>query len=255
MKGKDVVVSVVRDMDMYKRCVGENPNMDALEKIVFDNNEENKYISVRYNEFLDDLDPDRDCWIVFCHEDWRADENMSSVLEKLDPHYIYGPIGLFLQRRLLCDYFITVGTIKQCDKSGKDYVIYNPKLLSGRVDTLDCQCMIVHASLIRKHSLRFDENLPFDMYVEDFCAFAHEKYGIETNVCPIECTHFSHGNLSDNFYRALAYVNDKFRGSYKRYISTVGYRSTFGGSDRSVHHTRVPRLAMKLNGILIKKNR
>ena len=44
-----------------------------------------------------------------------------------------------------------------------------------KVQTFDCQCLIIHSSLINRYKLRFDENLTFDLYVEDFCANANEK--------------------------------------------------------------------------------
>lgn len=247
---KPYVVSVVRDFSMYDKCVGKNNSFDGFERVVFDNNIENLSITKRYNSFIDSHCQDEDCWIVFCHEDWRAEEDMVKVLEKLDKDKIYGPIGIFLQHRLMRDYIINVGSICQCDKDGSRLIrIGKSAMKKGRVDTLDCQCVIVHSSLIRRYNLRFDENLLYDMYVEDFCASAHDRYGIITEVYPIKCTHFSYGVLGKSFYDALQYVKKKFEHSYKGYITTVGYKNTFGfRQDRwTLHHTHFPRIAMLLN--------
>ena len=250
------VVSVVRDPVMYDMCVGRNPFFDSFERIAFDNNKDNLSIPYRYNSFLDPLPEAYQGWIVFCHEDWKCEEDLSLILPGLDRDKIYGPIGVFIQHRLCRDYIIAVGKIKMCDKNGRRLVTagrHCPK--SGRVDCLDCQCVIVHSSLIRKYKLRFDENLSFDMYVEDFCASAHENFGIITEVVPIRCIHFSYGVLGESFRKALEYVQQKFKNARKGYITPVGYKCTFGYRQKGpLHHTHFPRLALRLNGKHNKRN-
>lgn len=258
ISGQPYVVSVVRDFKMYSKCVGDNPCFDGFRKVVFDNNQENLAITKRYNSFIDSLGKDEDCWIVFCHEDWRAEEDMAAVLKHLDPGKIYGPIGVFIQHRMIRDYIVPVGKIRMCDKDGGRLIVTGRSAMKhGRVDTLDCQCVVVHSSLIRKYGLRFDENLLYDMYVEDFCATAHDRYGVFTEVYPMRCTHFSYGVLGSSFFNALAYMKGKFKSSYKGYVTTAGDKNTFGfRQDRwKLHHTRFPRIAMLLNGRVFKRNR
>ncbi len=250
------IVTVVRDYAMYDKCVGKNPNLADMRLIVYDNNLENLTITQRYNSFIDSITPNDDFWVVFCHEDWRADEPLNPILSALDPKYIYGPVGIFLQHRFAHDYVIPVGRIDMYDKNGENYMRIAPKMKTGRVDTLDCQCVIVHTSLLREYNLRFDENLQFDMYVEDFCASAHECYDISTRVCAIKCTHFSYGFLSERFFNSLRYVQNKYSVSRKAYATTVGNRNTFGTRKlRVIHHARLPHTAALLNGIFFKKNR
>lgn len=251
------VVSVVRDFEMYDKCVGKNPCFDGFKRIVFNNNEQNLSISRRYNSFIESLGAEDKCWIVFCHEDWRAEEDMKHVLAHLGENKIYGPIGVFLQHRMIRDYIVPVGCIQMCMKDGSKLILTGRHAMKrGRVDTLDCQCVIVHSSLIHKYNLRFDENLLYDMYVEDFCASAHEKYGIITEVYPIKCTHFSYGVLGQSLFNSLKYVRAKFRTSYKGYVTTVGDKTTWGFRQDKwrLHHTKFPRLAMLLNGFN-KRNR
>ena len=63
------VVSVVRDSEMYDKCVKNNPHFHDCELVVQDNRVENKGIAERYNEFLNCYDYTHPAWFVFCHED------------------------------------------------------------------------------------------------------------------------------------------------------------------------------------------
>jgi hypothetical protein len=89
-----------------------------------------------------------------------------------------------------------------------------PKL----VDTVDCCCMIVHTSLIKKYDLQFDERLMYHLYVEDFSLNARYAYGVKTKALQIECMHLSLGNATRDFYDSLAYLKSKYKG--KRFVGT-----------------------------------
>ena len=105
------------------------------------------------------------------------------------------------------------------------------------MDTFDCQCLVVHSSLIRRYGLRFDERLSFDLYVEDFCVGAYERYGIESHILLMECHHFSQGSIGQRFYEALACLQEKYRSARKRYASIVGRHITFGRNiDKPVYN-------------------
>ena len=254
---KPVVVSVVRDHSMYGKCVADNPYFAEFEKVSFDNNVQNLPIPLRYNSFIDGMAPDEDRWIVFCHEDWMPRQDMAKLVSGLDKSRIYGPIGVFVQKRLLRDFIIPVGCIDMCDKNGLRHVRAGRSCpRSGRVDTLDCQCMIIHSDLLRRYGLRFDERLAFDMYVEDFCAWAHARHGIKTFVVPIKCTHFSYGVTGKSFNDALEHVRKKFEKVHKTYMTVVGYKECFGRPVRSgFHHTKFPRISQRLNGLVYKVNK
>ena len=174
-KIKVSVASVVRDVAMYERCVLKNPYYGDAELVMIDNRVENRTITRNYNEFLDSIDDDR--WIVLCHEDWELKENLQNVLKNLDKNKLYGPIGAFIEEKKNVDVLVMKGGVHQSSKDGGRTIVIRGKEPEGRVDTFDCQCLIFHSSLSRQHSLRFDENLRFDMYVEDFCVNAYEKSG------------------------------------------------------------------------------
>ena len=230
-------VSVVRDYEMYNKCIRNNPFCRQMSLVAIDNHTENKGIATRYNEFLEHFDGEG--WIIFCHEDWRLDEDIHPYLEKADALHLYGPVGSFVKECKHSDFIVTKGRIIQSDKSfsaGKRLRL-GPK--GGRVDTFDCQCLIVHSSLIRQFDLRFDERLTFDLYVEDFCVNAFEKNGVESVVLPIQCHHFSQGSIQERFYTSLAYLRDKYHNGKKRYSVTVGHLTTFGkNSEKPIYSLR-----------------
>lgn len=228
------VVSVVLDREMYSRCVSGNDNFKGCRLVEFRNWEENLPVTARYNSFLETVSPD-DGWIVFCHEDWEALEPVPDLLARLSPDFIYGPIGVLLEEHPKVDVILSFGGLLQSAKCGRRVIRIKGYRPEGRVDTLDCQCIIVHSSLVCRYGLRFDENLKFDMYAEDFCVTAYERFGIETRATRIACHHHSGGKLSQAFFNSLAYVRNKFADSRKRYATIVGHLNTFGrGEGRPV---------------------
>ena len=58
-------VSVVRDWDLYNRCLRENSYCKDWNFHVFDNNDDNKPIPERYNSFLDEYDYNKEIIAVF----------------------------------------------------------------------------------------------------------------------------------------------------------------------------------------------
>ena len=225
MEQEAVVVSVVRDPGMYQTCVRDNSNLAGCRLVCIDNREQNRPVPVCYNEFLS-ANPSG--WLVLCHEDWQSLEPLQPVLARLDPAHIYGPVGVFVEERPFCDHLLVRGAVRQSGKDGSNPVLIRGLEPEGRVDTLDCQCLIVHASLVARSGLRFDERLSFDMYVEDFCAAAFEKAGIRTFAIPLDCLHRSAGRIARPFRQALRYVRRKYAGSRKRYATIVGHLNTFG---------------------------
>lgn len=213
-KEKTIFISVVRDFDLYDRIVRNNPwNRDAG-FMYFDNREENIGIPERYNSFLDTYDYDTPAWFIFCHEDWEAKEDMSSKVTGLPRTYLYGPIGARLLKAGKKYHRFNIGRCEQSERDGSRHKIEQGIFRQGPADTFDCQCLIVHSSLIRKYGLRFDDRLTFDLYVEDFCINAREKFGIQSIVLKIKCQHYSYGNITERFMRLKDYVGSKYSGIY-----------------------------------------
>ena len=171
------IVSPVRDWAMYGRCLKDNPHTRYCHLIPLDNREKNRPIPVLYNEVLEVL-PEH-AWCVFCHEDWMPLEDLYPRLEGLDRNALYGPVGAFLEQRPRAAFLHIRGGVLQCEKDGSRERLFRGAAREGRVDCFDCQCLIVHASLVRRLGLRFDPRLAFDLYAEDFCAAAHVAGGTE----------------------------------------------------------------------------
>lgn len=215
------IISVVRDFELYNRLVKQNRFNQNAEFIAFDNNQDNESISKRYNSFLDGYDYADADWFVFCHEDWELKEDLNARLEPLDKTCLYGAIGVPCAHRILWSPKI-IGQVEQCAKDGTKHILQgNPSQGLLRVGTFDCQCVIVHSSLIKQHHLRFDEHLTFDLYVEDFCITAGENYKIPSKVLPIKCCHWSYGNVTERFYQQLQYLRQKHNHADNLYISIV----------------------------------
>jgi len=226
---KFVFISVVRDYRMYSSCISGNPFCSGGSFVTFDNRCDNVSIPVRYNSFLNSIPSDEDAWLIFCHEDWQPLQNISEILPGLDRDTIYGPIGVFVSSGLFRDFVQVRGHILECAKDGSDEL--DIRGASGRVDTVDCQCLVIHSSLVRKFGLRFDEGLSFDMYAEEFCVDAYMSAGVITRTLDVRCRHYSRGTISDNFTSALNHARQKYKGSGKRFATIVGYKSVFGGDE------------------------
>lgn len=211
------IVSVVRDFAMYDRLVRNNPNNAGAEFLPFDNNAENKTIPVRYNSFLNSYDYSKEAWFVFCHEDFQFLEPLSGKLPTLDKGVIYGVFGAKLR-------VPGVGLQIDSNKDGSDMSFRgSPVSKPTTVDTIDCACLIVHSSLVAKYGLRFDENLTYDLYTEDFGIAAQERYGIATKVLPIRSHHYSYGNIQQRFHDQLGYLNDKYADASRVYVTTTAF--------------------------------
>lgn len=207
-----IFISVVRDLRMYERCLQNNPNVNLHRLVRCDNSIENKGIPVRYNEFLNGYDFNNPAWFIFCHEDFEPLENFSPKLEGLDPNKLYGPIGtltkvyfgLFYKWRL-------IGTIIGSSRSGMNTNrLGTPAPTGTPVETFDCQCLLVHSSLIKRTGLRFDENLLFDLYLEDFCIQANENFSIGSYIFSFACHHWSDSLATPRYQEQEKYLNRKY---------------------------------------------
>ena len=213
-----ILISVVLNMGIYDRLVVKNPKLAAYEKYMLDNRVENLGVPTRYNQFLNGYDYTHPAWFVFCHEDFEMKQDLE-FLNKLPHEALYGPIGTRIEGKKV----VLIGRIHHSDKDGSCCEEVGRRV-SGlqEVLTFDCQCVIVHSDLVARHHLRFDENLPYDLYVEDFCIAAAERYGIPSMVVQMDCHHHSHGKLQLRFLEGMIYMMRKWEEASKRYASTMG---------------------------------
>jgi 2-polyprenyl-3-methyl-5-hydroxy-6-metoxy-1,4-benzoquinol methylase len=237
---KIVLISAYIDKALYTACVTENSFVRDHPCCVtagFDNSAENLPVPIRYNQFLDEWDYGEAAWFVFCHSDWEVREDLAPLLRHLDRNTLYGPIGAILYGN--SDGSFTSEYRGQCFEKKRDgsneRVLHCPVHHTGAlVDTFDCQCLIVHSSLIAGHHLRFDENLHLDLYVEEFCIGAREKHGIESRILSIQCCHWSPLDGMDerrmqHYRSALAHIEKKYPG-----ICRAGVISLLGGASQVV---------------------
>ena len=215
-------ITVVRDFDMYTNFFENNEFTRNFKLVPIDNRKENLAVSKQYNQFLNEFDFTKAAWLVFCHEDWKLNENILKKLEKLDKNYLYGPIGTRLEskNKTIKRY---IGQIINSDKNGYNRKKHGCFAYSlDEMDTFDCQCLIVHSSLIQKHCLRFDTNLSFDLYVEDFCINAKENFNIASRVLQIRCQHYSWGAIKPPFEKQFLYLQSKYQNASHSYSICVG---------------------------------
>lgn len=223
-----IVISVVRDQKMYDKCIRRNTFLSGSSCVCLDNTQDNQTIPARYNCFLDHYNYTKPEWFVFCHEDWEVKEDLLARLASLDRGCLYGPIGMALPKSVPGE-LRGVGEIVCSDKDGskqKTVGVFQTTL--REVGTFDCQCLIVHSSLIQKYHLRFDENLSFDLYVEDFCMMAREKYHIVSKILQLKCHHWSFGSAGERFLKQYCYIQNKYHNARQVYITTCN-RSLIGG--------------------------
>ena len=216
------IVCVVNDYEIFNKVVKNNENLTDCEIVSYDNTLENISITKRYNDFIshnieNKADSEASFWTIFIHQDFGFMENLNLVLEKLDTNCIYGAIGATMQNGVyLCEedtmYFYPAihGRILQ-GNNDFNFTEFGPILDEQKVvDSLDCCCIMIHSSLIKKYNLKFDENLNFHMYAEELCYRVKNEHEIKTKVVQMNCFHIGRGVLNDEFTDSVAYLKTKF---------------------------------------------
>jgi len=207
-----ILISVVRDFAMYDTCIGTNAFVSDCEKVVFDNREKNESISVLYNRFLKGFDYSKPAWLMFCHEDFKLCGDIKGVIATLSPESLWGPIGAkTIVRRWGWCQWRAVGHVTMANKDGSEAndvgTLREPQEV---VEALDCCCVLVHSSVFAKTGLVFDENLSFDLYVEDLCISANELFGIPSRAMSVPCVHFSKNSPQERYELQHRYLNRKW---------------------------------------------
>ena len=247
---KVVIISVVRDFEMYAKCVsGNSHNANAVLQS-YDNKDMRESVPVVYNRFLESYDYSYPAWFVFCHEDFEFLESVAEKLNSVDRQSIYGPIG-----GRLCPKWQWLlgglwpgelkGAIIESAKDGSGLKFVGDGSPTGTIiDTVDCQCVIVHSDLVRDGRLRFDEALSFDLYAEDFCLNAAVRMNVVTRVLNLKCHHHSQGTLLPRFFDQKEHLDAKYPNSEA--MGAVGYTIGCG-------RTPFRRLQKKLRKIMDKR--
>jgi 2-polyprenyl-3-methyl-5-hydroxy-6-metoxy-1,4-benzoquinol methylase len=114
-------------------------------------------------------------WLVFCHQDFLVQESgWVKKISSLEPVCCYGPLGIDRRGNLL-------GRVRRGDGL---FIGQSAKM--GEVNTLDESCIIVPRSIYEK--IDFDEKVPFDFYVADYCLEA-KTAGYSSQVIQLDCHH------------------------------------------------------------------
>lgn len=218
------IVCVVNKFDIYNSVIRDNVYMSDFPIEIYDNAKENVGVARRYNDFIDRF-LYQDSWLIFCHQDFALLEDLYKKIENLDKKFIYGPIGarrkngFFVRNsRITFSKKILLGQINQAKN---DYRFYKNGIRIKKpqvVETIDCCCIIVHSSLVKRFDLRFDEHFQFHLYAEDFSLNALYNHGIKTKAVQLECMHLSLGNTSPDFFDSLNYLRSKYKG--KEFVGT-----------------------------------
>ena len=153
--------------------------------------------------------------LFFCHEDFQPLSSITDSLIEADQTHIFGPTGTKTRRWckwLFGGYYQSamLGRIRQSRKDGTCLAEFGQLVEKGTVvELIDCQCIIVHSTLVSKYNLRFDPRFAFHCYAEDFCATAIEKHGIISAILPFQCQHWSPGNISSGYAESAHLFNMK----------------------------------------------
>jgi len=240
------IITTVLDSNCYDKTIKHNPFMNCYKITAFNQEKDNIIIPKRYNSFIKEkifTDKIKDTWLVFCHQDFGFLNFPLEILEKQNKNFLYGPSGVrkrkfgnlkfklwkdflpipYIKTKVLALGQIWQGydpeTFKKANrknpfKVGNEYFYFSGKQLEQPevVDTVDCMCLIVHSSLIKKYKLLFDEKLDWHCYSEDFSLNAKHKHGILTKAVQMDCKHLSRGNsFSKGFEKCFGYITNKYK--------------------------------------------
>lgn len=215
---------------MVDRFFRKNPHLVGIELALVDNRERNAGLPTLYNEAIEEHIY-QDMWLFFVHEDFEILGPFYN-LSNLTRNAVYGTFGV----RLKGHDPVGIGRHICSRKDGSKPVevgeiVEHPTW----VDTIDCQSILLHTSLLRNlKRLRFDEKLSFDLYCEEFCLNAQENFGIPVLIMPLVFQHYSHGKITERYHQGLEHLARRYPNS-----AMPGTCSFLGGraSDLAAHFT------------------
>lgn len=215
---------------MVDRFFRKNLHLKGTEVALIDNRERNAGLPLLYNEAIQEH-LYKDMWLFFVHEDFELRGPFYN-LDNLAPNAVYGTFGI----RMEGHYPVGIGKHTCSRKDGSKPIEVGEFIEQPtRVETIDCQSILLHTTLLRKlKKLRFDEELSFDLYCEEFCLNAQENFGIPVLIIPLAFQHYSYGKVTERYHRGLEHLA-------RQYPSTAmpGSCSFLGGraSDLAAHFT------------------
>lgn len=206
-KSKINVITVYINEIMFYNFFILNSNLMRYNIISIDNRQINNGLPNLYNKVIKDKINDN-AWLFFVHEDFEIKSSLECIHD-LDENAIYGTFGVSMEQS---GYPIAFGRHTCSNKDGTNAVEAGMPIASIQsVQTIDCQSILIHTSLLRRHnSLRFDENLSFDLYAEDLCLNASCMLNIPIYVFPLDFQHYSHGKITDRYHKGLSYLKTKY---------------------------------------------
>lgn len=227
------VICVYNNQEIFDKVVINNENLKNCKFFVYDNSKENIAITKHYNHYIenighgiiDDAPMDtNDYWCLFIHQDFGILENIDPILKKLNKNNIYGAVGIKILKGLFfgkCgtkrklgfknELKLTFGRILQGNNDFNFQKHGLKAFLQPSVNAIDCCCILIHSSIIKKYNLRFDENLDFHMYAEELCYRAKQEHNIKTKVVQLKCFHLGKGHVDAHFQRSTQYLKAKFK--------------------------------------------
>lgn len=216
------IICTYNNKELFEKIISNNKSFENNEICAYDNTVENLPITKRYNEFLDKvvLSGNEDFWCVFIHQDFGVLEDIDLSLKNLKTDSIYGATGIKFYKRTSL-YKLSnptrpsvkvYGQIMQGNNGFETFVPYGDNITKPQVvDAIDCSCIIIHSTLIKKYNLHFDENLSFHLYAEELSYRAKKDYKIKTKAVQLKCFHLGRGNLNEEFQKSAAYLKNKFK--------------------------------------------
>lgn len=260
-------VCVSHRPDIYRQYLGGDHRAKQYPITLYDNRVENVAIPLRYNNFIDNVLPGLpDCWIVFVHHDVVFYEDPSIVLDNLDKDVIYGPAGTILVPGLVRYYAAfdgywprivryqhhhrrSVGQIRCAIELAPEGVVGNPIGQPELVDTLDCCCLIVHSTLIRKYGLRFDPAFAWHLYSEDFSMSALQEHGIRSKAINLNCGHYGLSTTTNEAFKThLSALLDKYSGIH---FASTCYAPTIDEHPLLCRIHNLPHLSWSVGEVLL----
>ena len=194
-------VVVYNNADTLNQCFLSSSNVNAHDVILRENSQSNPLPAVFNRIIAEHLH--ENIWLVFCHQDFVLQEDLTERLKTLDTSAIYGAIGTRLGENQF------YGQIVQTNGKPKGLVLKK----ETPVQTLDEMCLIVHTSMFRQ-GIRFDESLGFHFYGADLCMQTFFR-GFDVYALQLACQHRSRtitGDVTSTSYLAsLELFKDKWK--------------------------------------------
>jgi len=151
---------------------------------------------VELNKFLDKITPGDNRWLFFCEEHIKLLEDPTTLLEGKNMDTVFG----------------VVGGGKVSNENDPEVEVFDARndsaVASNPVESLGQGILIVHASVIAKKSLRFDEKFP-DYYMTEFSIQCKES-GLTIALLPLNCESRHPSLPTQQVFRGHRFLREKY---------------------------------------------